>query len=356
MMLNLAKILGPLCPPIRIITTLDCNGRCYYCHREGYTTSQSESMPYHIIKRAAITARRAGIKRLSLSGGEPTMRPDLPQIAAIIRKIYPDVVLSLTTNGHFLGQMAGVILPLLNNLDLSITSLKTNIIEKFTGTNPLSVLDDINKYRSSRLSININCVIIPENIHELKDIITVAKDYGSSITFMTPLLKTVESPKIKHAVNTLINSYNIDKLLLKSTPILFNKLTDQTTIKLKLPELSRLIEWDKCTECVNQYDCGEYFCAIRVYPDGGIRTCRTGEIVQRIQDDETANNPMTIAISSMTSGVDSWDQMISKNRLNYLFNKYSFNIESLPSIRQIIAMNKSSNKSLHIECVPAGAF
>jgi len=58
------------------------------------------------IVRIAKIAVSLGIARIKLTGGEPLMRKDLPQIVSNIASVSGLKDLSLTTNGLLLGDMA----------------------------------------------------------------------------------------------------------------------------------------------------------------------------------------------------------------------------------------------------------
>src|SRR5674476_397962 len=87
---------------LRISITQRCNNRCAYCHREGEVQRANRSAELMSVEEIVQIARIAvglGIARLKLTGGEPLMRKDLPEIVAGIAAIAGLRDLSLTTNG-----------------------------------------------------------------------------------------------------------------------------------------------------------------------------------------------------------------------------------------------------------------
>ena len=88
---------------LRISLTQRCNLRCVFCHMEGQPVASEELRPEEIeaIVRAAT---RVGIDRVKLTGGEPTLRPDLLEIVRRLRPLVREV--SLTTNGLKLEALA----------------------------------------------------------------------------------------------------------------------------------------------------------------------------------------------------------------------------------------------------------
>src|SRR5665811_1971063 len=92
---------------LRISITQRCNNRCAYCHREGEVqraNRSAELMSVEEIVRIAKIAIDLGISRVKLTGGEPLMRKDLPEIVSgIAAEVSGLKDLSLTTNGLLLG-------------------------------------------------------------------------------------------------------------------------------------------------------------------------------------------------------------------------------------------------------------
>ena len=94
---------------LRISITQRCNNHCAYCHREGEVqraNASAEKMTVEEIVRIAKVAVSLGIARVKLTGGEPLMRKDLPEIVQGIASIPGLKDLSLTTNGLLLSSFA----------------------------------------------------------------------------------------------------------------------------------------------------------------------------------------------------------------------------------------------------------
>ncbi|MHC1588981.1 MAG: GTP 3',8-cyclase MoaA [Methermicoccaceae archaeon] len=87
---------------LRVALTSRCNLSCIYCHREGHEGS-GYTMSTDEVVRACATGFSLGIRRLKLTGGEPLMRDDLPEI---LSELPPFEDVSLTTNGTLLSQRA----------------------------------------------------------------------------------------------------------------------------------------------------------------------------------------------------------------------------------------------------------
>ena len=120
---------------LRVSLTQRCNLRCVFCHMEGQLVSHEELTPEQIetVVRAAV---RAGVERVKLTGGEPTLRTDIVEIVRRISALVPEV--SMTTNGLRLSELAA---PLheagLARVNVSLPSLDPVVYRELTGVDGL---------------------------------------------------------------------------------------------------------------------------------------------------------------------------------------------------------------------------
>jgi cyclic pyranopterin phosphate synthase len=104
---QLVDSFGRYISDMRISVTDRCNFRCVYCMpEEGMQWLKRETLlSFEEIERLARIAVDLGIEEVRLTGGEPTLRPDLPRLVERLSAV--DVrSLSLTTNGFLLKSMA----------------------------------------------------------------------------------------------------------------------------------------------------------------------------------------------------------------------------------------------------------
>ncbi len=151
---------------MRISITDKCNFRCTYCMpAEGLPwLKKAEILSYEEIERIARIAVQIGIEQIRLTGGEPLVRRDMPELVRQLRKIEGLRSLSLTTNGILLKQMAGALAEAgLTRINVSLDSL---IREKFATltrrdqlTRVLEGLEELEKYPSIH-PIKVNAVAI----------------------------------------------------------------------------------------------------------------------------------------------------------------------------------------------------
>jgi len=93
---------------LRISLTDRCNLRCVYCMPEsGATFSPSAgTLAAEEIERIVRAAARVGFRKVRLTGGEPTLRPDLVEIVQRLSAIPGIREVALTTNGILLPDLA----------------------------------------------------------------------------------------------------------------------------------------------------------------------------------------------------------------------------------------------------------
>ncbi len=126
---------------MRISITDKCNFRCIYCMpTEGLPwLPKRETLSYEEIERIARVAVSIGIEQIRLTGGEPLVRRDVPELVRLLHSIEGLWSLSLTTNGLLLKQQArGLAEAGLTRINVSIDSL---IREKFARITRRDQLD-----------------------------------------------------------------------------------------------------------------------------------------------------------------------------------------------------------------------
>jgi len=100
---------------LRVSVTDRCNFRCPYCMpkevfgRDHAFLERSEILTFEEIVRVVRAAVAVGVRKVRLTGGEPTLRRELPRLVSMLAEVEtPDgpLDLALTTNGSLLERMA----------------------------------------------------------------------------------------------------------------------------------------------------------------------------------------------------------------------------------------------------------
>ncbi len=93
---------------LRVSVTDRCNIRCFYCmpERDPAYVPRAEILSYEEIERFVAIAVRLGVTKLRITGGEPLVRRDLPDLIQRLAALPGIEDLALTTNGVLLEDQA----------------------------------------------------------------------------------------------------------------------------------------------------------------------------------------------------------------------------------------------------------
>jgi GTP 3',8-cyclase len=151
---------------LRVSVTDRCNFRCRYCMpAEGLEwLAKPELLTFEELHRLVAVMARMGVREIRLTGGEPLVRRDLPDLVRRLAHVAGVEDLSLTTNGVLLDRLA---VPLadagLRRLNVSLDSLSHTRFAEITRRDALDrVLAGLAAAeREPRLRpIKVNCVAI----------------------------------------------------------------------------------------------------------------------------------------------------------------------------------------------------
>jgi cyclic pyranopterin phosphate synthase len=180
---------------LRISVTDKCNFRCPYCmpievFGEDYQFSpKADMLSFEEIARLTRLFVKAGAEKIRLTGGEPLLRKDLPELVRELAEIPGVRDLTLTTNGWFLAQLAGKLKQAgLHRVTVSLDSLDDAVAGRLNGRGygVARVLEAIDAAREARLTpIKVNTVVKRgENDHQLLDLVVRFKGTGISLRFI----------------------------------------------------------------------------------------------------------------------------------------------------------------------------
>ena len=166
-----------------------CNLRCFYCHPEGGIELQPHSsiLTFEELARVVRAARRLGIEKFRLTGGEPLLRKDIVELVGLLSEARGGGHLALTSNGVFLGEMATDLKSHgLDSVNISLDTLQRKKFERITGRDALdSVLAGISQSVRAGLEVKINVVLLEGlNDSELLDFVSLAEKFGSEVRFI----------------------------------------------------------------------------------------------------------------------------------------------------------------------------
>lgn len=112
---------------LRVSVTDRCNFRCVYCMPETGVDliPRAEILSFEEIERVARVGATLGLGKIRLTGGEPTVRRDLPQLVEMLAAIEGIHEISLTTNAARLRELAAALKKAgLSRVNISLDTLR----------------------------------------------------------------------------------------------------------------------------------------------------------------------------------------------------------------------------------------
>lgn len=174
---------------LRIAVTDRCNFRCQYCMPvEGMKwMPRAEILTFEEIERVArLLVERHGVDSIRLTGGEPTVRANLPDLVSRLAAL--DVDLAMTTNGATLGLLADDLRSAgLTRINISLDSLRPERFQELTRRDDLDrVLDGIDAAVSAGFDpVKINAVLMAGiNDDEILDFAEFGRSRGVIVRFI----------------------------------------------------------------------------------------------------------------------------------------------------------------------------
>lgn len=179
----------PLGYTLRVSLLEQCQYDCPYClpgSVSRYTPNQERLSAAEYGRLAPLLAS-AGVNRVRLTGGEPLLRNDVPDVVAAFRAGMPKASLALTTNGQKLRPLLSVLKEAgLDDLTVHVDSLKPTRYRDLMGEGDVfDVLDAAIKARSLYKQVKLNMVVQRgKNDDELNDFLSWSEKTQIEVRFI----------------------------------------------------------------------------------------------------------------------------------------------------------------------------
>jgi cyclic pyranopterin phosphate synthase len=186
----LVDTFGRVADDLRISVTDRCNFRCTYCMpAEGLAwLPKTEILTFEELTRLLAIFVGLGVRSLKVTGGEPTVRADLPTLVRMFREVGPELDISMTTNGVLLDRLAEPLAEAgMDRVTVSCDSLMRHRFEEMTRRDALDrVLAGIVAAKQAGLvPIKINCVVIGgQNEGEVVEFARWSRETGYAVRFI----------------------------------------------------------------------------------------------------------------------------------------------------------------------------
>ena len=175
---------------LRISVTDRCNFRCVYCMPERGLAwlPKPQILSYEEITAVVRQLAPLGLRRLRITGGEPTVRPELPTLIRELRGVPGIEDIALSTNGVKLPQMAQALRDAgLDRVNMSSDSLRPARIAEIARRNlsfdPIAAATAATAAGLDPIKINV-VVIRGANDDEVEDFAALTLDRAWHVRFI----------------------------------------------------------------------------------------------------------------------------------------------------------------------------
>ncbi len=244
---------------VRIITTYRCNLNCFYCHKEGLKERieiNPNDIPYIVD-----VLKKAKVKKVTLTGGEPTLYPNLDDL--ILELNENKIKIGITTNGTNIK-------PLLRNkeyfskITISLPATNKKIYSQVTKRDLFDQV--IRNYNELRLTyegtLKINYVFTSYSTKYLDESLELCNKLKPDEFNILPLIG--KNGYTHQEVLKVFESTNF-KIIYKETDIYIKK--ENCLFKLRKTNYSKY-----CKNCKLKKICGERG-YVRIYPNLKVTPC-----------------------------------------------------------------------------------
>ncbi|MEO8253353.1 MAG: GTP 3',8-cyclase MoaA [Flavobacterium sp.] len=209
---------------LRISLIEKCNLRCTYCMpSEGIAlTPKKELMTADEVFTIAQTFVNNGVNKIRLTGGEPLLRKDFPQIIEKLSALETEI--SITTNGILIDRHIEVLKQFkVKKINLSLDTLVASKFNTITLRNQFEkVIDNLHLLLNNDFKVKINVVLIKGfNDNEIIDFINLTQFLPISIRFIEFMpfagnewdrSKMVSQTEILNQIKAHFSETNVEKL------------------------------------------------------------------------------------------------------------------------------------------------
>ncbi len=174
---------------VRLSVTDRCDLRCFYCMPRGFKDFEEPEhwLTFDEIERVIGAFARLGTRRIRLTGGEPLVRRNLPELAARLAALPGLEDLSLSTNATRLARHATAIRAAgISRINVSLDTLRPDRFKEITGGKLEKVLEGLMAAKAAGLKpVKINMVAMKGiNDDEVEAMVAFCIEHGFTLRFI----------------------------------------------------------------------------------------------------------------------------------------------------------------------------
>lgn len=313
---------------LRVSLTPKCNIACFFCHNESDVPPpvfridrtqrpRTRELDADGVLTVITSMREAGLKRVYFTGGEPLLSPLARPVLTQLPAPSPDSSYTLITNGtRVRANRTWLSHAPLDKIKVSLHYFSDTSLYKIAGTKLgiASVLDGIDAARELFEQVELNCLLLKENEHEVRHILDYALERRLPVQFI-------------ELVDTDFNSGMTGSALPADAVLthLRNLTSDEHTEVAGVGQGRRVFRVDgieidvihrdlgryhvgQCGTCPVRNQCVEGFWALRVDHAGGVQPCLLRDDL-RLKVNHLLDDPVALThavahhIDAFTQGV-----------------------------------------------------
>jgi len=174
---------------LRVSLTDRCNYRCTYCMPEQGVelVPRADVLTFEELERLLGVFSRLGVRRVRLTGGEPTVRKGVVDLVGRLAGVPGIEELAMTTNGHLLPDLAAPLRAAgLGEVNVSIDTLDRDRFRALTRRGDLDrVVAGIDAALAAGMAVKLNAVALRGvNEEELADLCRFGWERGATPRFI----------------------------------------------------------------------------------------------------------------------------------------------------------------------------
>lgn len=293
---------------LRVVATTRCNYRCGFCHMEGdpHVAGASPELDAERLVASLTAAVSAGVRKIKFLGGEPLLRRDLPTVIAALRRVAPEVDVSVITAGVVpVDALVAAYAAGLTRVNVSIhgwrpEALARNIRVPDAWARRAAFLDAaIAESERRGVPIKLNYVWSGEAQREdLAAFLDWAAAKPVVVNVLDDLARDLSWEHLAGVLHALRGPHAWERTVddPDSLATLHRGWSDGLHVELKHLRLGDVAPYAACGDCAERSSCREGIVALRLTHRGGIQPCmERPDLAFELADYAQTNGPMLAA-------------------------------------------------------------
>jgi len=272
--------------------TRKCNFRCMSCCVWKNPEQNQTELPLEEIKILAKNLRKIGVKSIAITGGEPLLRKDLPQIIEVFKA--QNFLVRLQTNGSLADEsfLETAFKNGIDDLYFSLDTLKSDVFAQINGIENEKIFENViqNIKTASKLAkkykvgVFLTTVVQKLNFEEIENLENFARENACLIGFYgLEIAGKADKNNIRSADEHLIPDENL-RLALKKTFIKIKQMKKEKNSPIFNSDriLDDYISFYSAPNASMYWKCNAGRDYLEILPDGKVGICNATPEIQNL--------------------------------------------------------------------------